>query len=296
MTSLAVIGTGLMGRALATCWARRGHSVTVWNRTRAHAAALEGAGILVAHDLDAAIGVADLLFVIVANYDIATAILEPLRAQLRGKSVVSGMTGTAAEARAMADAMRAAGALYLDAGIMCYPADIGTAHGLISYGGDEAAWLAHRQILVELAGKSTYLGSAPGLPNITDAAMAGAFYNVALGAFLEAAAFGTRAGLSAATLTPIAIHMMELLARVLCEEAVPAIDQNRYGTDQATLDVYIEAVRHWRCEMLQAGQRATLMTANLHNLEIAQAAGHGKESIYTQFLTANANPRAGKPE
>lgn len=43
-------------------------------------------------------------------------------------------------------------------------------------------------------------------------------------------------------------------------------------------------------------QRASLMTANLHNLEIAQAAGHGKESIYTQFLTANANPGAGKPE
>jgi 3-hydroxyisobutyrate dehydrogenase len=41
----AVLGTGIMGAAMARSLAREGHDVTVWNRTPARATAIEGDGI-----------------------------------------------------------------------------------------------------------------------------------------------------------------------------------------------------------------------------------------------------------
>lgn len=290
-TKITVLGAGLMGSAIANCFVRRGYSVSAWNRTRERLAPLERIGIVAAPSVGAAISDSDVVFLIVSNYEVAGKLLEPIGAQLKGKVLVNGITGTAREARTFAAAARAQGATYLDASIMCFPVDIGTSGGMITYCGDESAWITHGPTLLELGGKSTYLGTDPALANIMDAAISGAFFNVALGGFLEAAAFGATAGLRASALAPIAIHVMELLGRILTEEAVQAIDHSRYGTDQATLDIYVEAVRRWRSEMLDAGQRSALMTANLHNLEVAQAAGHGQGSIYTQFLTASVDRR-----
>src|SRR5215475_5045419 len=42
---VAVLGTGIMGAAMARSLAREGHDVTVWNRTPARAQAAAGEGI-----------------------------------------------------------------------------------------------------------------------------------------------------------------------------------------------------------------------------------------------------------
>jgi len=71
-------------------------------------------------------------------------------------------------------------------------------------------------------------------------------------------------------------------------DAVERIQSASFETDQATLSVYLAAARKWRAQMIEAGQRANLATANLHNLEIAEAAGYGSKSIVAQYLTAGA--------
>ena len=48
MTHIAFLGTGLLGSGLAEASAKRGNTVTVWNRTAAKARALEQFGIRVA--------------------------------------------------------------------------------------------------------------------------------------------------------------------------------------------------------------------------------------------------------
>lgn len=285
-SQISVLGTGLMGSAIARALASCGHEVVVWNRSPAKAASLASAGCSVETDMVAALRRSPSVFLIVNDYTTATQMLHGARAHLRGKMIVNGITGTAADAREMARLVHEAGGSYLDAGIECFPVDVGTAQALINYSGDDVAWAGAKDWLMQLGGAGTYLGGDPGAANLTEAALTGAFFNVALGAYLEASAFAAAAGLSVKQLLPTTLHMLDLLRRLLCEEAMPAIESGDFGTDQATLDVYLAAVSSWRKEMLTVGQRASLMTANLHNLELAQAGGHGSKSIYAQFLTA----------
>jgi 3-hydroxyisobutyrate dehydrogenase len=58
----AVLGTGIMGAAMARSLAREGHRVTVWNRTAERAAALEGDGITACGAIGDALIDADLVF------------------------------------------------------------------------------------------------------------------------------------------------------------------------------------------------------------------------------------------
>ncbi|NMO02236.1 hypothetical protein HH308_13540 [Gordonia sp. TBRC 11910] len=71
-------------------------------------------------------------------------------------------------------------------------------------------------------------------------------------------------------------------------ELAPAIEAGDFTTDQATLSVFLRVGKIWRDEMITAGQRANLRTANLHNLEIADAAGHRPCSILAQFQSNRA--------
>lgn len=283
---ITVIGTGLMGSAIARALAKGGYRVTAWNRTLSRAQLLAGAGVAVCPELSQAIEFSPNLFLIQSDYAIASQTLDGMRDRLAGKTLINGITGTGAQARELAAFASSCGATYLDAGIQCYPSDIGRPEGLINYSGDQASWHRCKPALMLLGGASGYLGADPGLANLVDAATAGAFFNVSLGAFHEAAAFARTAGLTPNQLLPTVLHMMRLLERILTEEAAPSIERGNYASDQVTLDVYVSAVRAWRDEMLIAGQRASLMTANLHNLELAQAAGFGHQSIYAQYLTA----------
>ena len=50
-------------------------------------------------------------------------------------------------------------------------------------------WEDVQSLVTPIAAQSRYVGARPGAANVIDAAMAGAFFNVALGAFHEAAAY-----------------------------------------------------------------------------------------------------------
>src|SRR4051794_1455254 len=69
----AVLGTGIMGAAMARTLAREGHDVTVWNRTPARAEAVAGARITAHADLAGAVARAE--GVITMGYD-ADSVLE----------------------------------------------------------------------------------------------------------------------------------------------------------------------------------------------------------------------------
>jgi len=58
----AVLGTGIMGAAMARSLAREGHQVTVWNRTPERATALEGDGITACGAIGDALLFADVAF------------------------------------------------------------------------------------------------------------------------------------------------------------------------------------------------------------------------------------------
>jgi 3-hydroxyisobutyrate dehydrogenase len=67
MTSLAVLGTGLMGTAIARRLLATGHQVTVWNRTPARAAALAEVGAGIAATPTLAVAGADLVITMLTD-------------------------------------------------------------------------------------------------------------------------------------------------------------------------------------------------------------------------------------
>ena len=65
----AVLGTGIMGAAMARTLAREGHDVAVWNRTAERAEALTAAGVTAYADLAEAVGGADVVVTMLFDAD-----------------------------------------------------------------------------------------------------------------------------------------------------------------------------------------------------------------------------------
>jgi 3-hydroxyisobutyrate dehydrogenase len=83
----AVLGTGIMGSAMARSLAREGHEVTVWNRTRARADAVAAEGITACGAVaDAVIG-AEVVFTMLYDADSALDVSAELVGALGGDAV-----------------------------------------------------------------------------------------------------------------------------------------------------------------------------------------------------------------
>jgi 3-hydroxyisobutyrate dehydrogenase-like beta-hydroxyacid dehydrogenase len=279
---VTVFGTGLMGSAFVRTLLASGVDVTVWNRSVDKLAPLVELGARAAHTVEEAIAASDALFMVVLDQSIVQDLLADR--DLSGKTVVNFTTGTSAQAVVKKALVVGQGGRYVDAVIAAYPDHIGQRSAMLYFAGDEAAYQELAETLAVLAGRIPFVGTAPGNANVLDAAWIGGFHCVAMGGFHEAVSYAMAEGVTIDTMAESVDYYLEFL-RVTLEEAVEAIRSGDYSTDQATLDVYLSGIRSCRQSMIDAGERAGLISANLHSLEIASAAGHGDSSLYAQVKT-----------
>ncbi|MER5785401.1 NAD(P)-binding domain-containing protein [Streptomyces mobaraensis] len=190
--SVAVLGLGNMGTALADALLAAGHRVTVWNRTAARTAGPAERGAAVAATVEAAAGAADLVIVCVRDYPAVGELLDRAGPALKGRTVLNVTNGSPAEGRSMAGRAAALGADYLDCGVMAVPSMIGTPGALLLCSGSAAAYASWRDVLDAL-GRGSYLGEDPGLAPLADLALLTGMYGM-LGGFLHAAALVRSAG------------------------------------------------------------------------------------------------------
>lgn len=282
----SVIGTGLMGSAVARALVTAGHPTSVWNRTASRTEPLAAAGVTVHATVGSAIEASDAVILMLLDIDSALDVLGGNVDALAGKSIINLMSGTPSIAYDLAKQVAGVGGRYLDGTVQCYPSDIGGSESLINLSGDAAVWESHRAALAAIAGRSTYVGEDPGAASILDAALAGTFYTTALGAFCEALAFLRNNGIDPTRPEASLDYWLELFT-LQANHLVRALAAEEFGTAEATLGIYLGAMRQWRDTMLMAGQRGTIMTAALRNLEIAEAAGHGESGFVAQVLTAS---------
>ncbi len=80
---VAVLGTGLMGAAMARSLAREGHRVRVWNRTPDKALAVEQEGITAVDSVTKAVKKADAVLTVLFDVDSVLAVTEELTDALR---------------------------------------------------------------------------------------------------------------------------------------------------------------------------------------------------------------------
>lgn len=83
--ALAVLGTGIMGGAMARRWAQHGFQVTVWNRDRTKADALADAGATIADTPADAVRDTDIVVTVLADGDVTEHVMgDALPAMARG--------------------------------------------------------------------------------------------------------------------------------------------------------------------------------------------------------------------
>ncbi|WP_190217980.1 NAD(P)-dependent oxidoreductase [Streptomyces griseosporeus] len=117
--TVSVLGTGIMGAAMARNLARAGHSVRVWNRTRAKAEPLTADGATVAATPAEAVRDADVVLTMLYDGDAALAVMRDAAPALRsGTAWVQSTTAGLESVPALAAFAREHGLVFFDAPVL----------------------------------------------------------------------------------------------------------------------------------------------------------------------------------
>jgi 3-hydroxyisobutyrate dehydrogenase-like beta-hydroxyacid dehydrogenase len=160
MSSVAMVGVGRMGAAMAARLAGAGHEVVLFNRTRSRAEALAAEiGARVADTPAAAAGAAETVLVSLADDAAVTALYGDLAAGLRPGTVVLEMSTVAPETvRGLAPLVSDSGATLLDAPVSGSVPVVQRGELTVLVGGDPAALDRARPALDSFARRVFHLG------------------------------------------------------------------------------------------------------------------------------------------
>ncbi len=164
MASVAVLGMGRMGAAMARKLVEAGHDVVVWNRTQATAEA-------VARDIGATVGAspaeavqgADLVISILATGEATVSVLtnDAVISALRAEAVVCDMATSGVEAvREVAEVLASAGVRFVDAPVSGSVPTIIAGQLLVMASGDESGIRDAEVVLRAFAKRVAHLGPA----------------------------------------------------------------------------------------------------------------------------------------
>lgn len=292
--TVTVIGTGVMGSALARALAGAGHEVTAWNRTPSRALPLASAGVTIADGLLDAVGGSDPVIMCVSNQVAAAELLaDPaLAGLLRGRTLIQMTTGTPADGRRNAAWAQPLGIGYVDAAILAYPREIGTPDAEIFYCGPAAAPEAAPELgpLLSALGTAHYLGEDAGRASVVDAALIAFFYGTMAG-LVQCVNLATAEGVPIGDLLPISGPFFSRFIGNAVTETGERLTERRYGEPQSSLDTHLGGI-----DLLvlgasrEAGIDTGVVTAIRDSFAQAVAAGHGAEDI---AILADLPPQPG---
>ena len=163
--TVAVIGLGLMGSALARAFANAGYELSVWNRTPEKARPFAGRAHIADSVRDACASSACVV-VSLLDYGASDDVMHraDVEKALPGKLLVQLTTGTPNEARHGEAWARRHDIGYLDGAIMGYPRSIGAERMTILYAGPKAIFDENVALLRVLGGNAVYCGEPIGQP------------------------------------------------------------------------------------------------------------------------------------
>lgn len=167
MSTIAVLGMGLLGSGFVENLLGKGHTVHVWNRTAAKCAPLVARGAVQADTpADAARG-ADTVHLILRADDAVDAVIEQLRPGLAdGTPLLDHSTNLPARVAERFPRLRDAGVRYLHAPVFMAPSNARAATGLMLIAGPAEDIEAVRPLLETMTGQLLSLGERPDKPAV----------------------------------------------------------------------------------------------------------------------------------
>jgi 3-hydroxyisobutyrate dehydrogenase len=162
MTQIAFLGTGLLGSGLAEAAAKRGDSVTVWNRTLDKARALEQFGARVANTPADAVRGAERVHLVLKDDQVVEEVIAALRPGLDTKAIIVDHTTTQPKlTAARAKRLNSEGVRYIHCPVFIGPALARQSKGTILAAGPRALFDAIQPALAKMAERVEYFGERP---------------------------------------------------------------------------------------------------------------------------------------
>ena len=160
MTHVALLGTGLLGRGFVEgLLSRGGTTVSVWNRTRAHAEPLAALGATIADTPADAVRGADRVHLVLLDDDVVDATIAALRPGLSPDAVIIDHTTTQpARTAARVAALDADGIAYLHAPVMMGPPAARSAKGMMLISGANDRVARVHEALAAMTGELWHVG------------------------------------------------------------------------------------------------------------------------------------------
>jgi len=156
---IAVLGTGLLGAAMAERLLRQGHRLTVWNRNPQRCAALVEAGAQQAASPAAAVAAAELVLTVFADgASTAAVLLEQAGAALNGKLVLQAATIAPHDSEALARRLQDLNCAYLETPVLGSRPEALAGRLLVMVGGTSTDLARALPLLRELDPEPKHLG------------------------------------------------------------------------------------------------------------------------------------------
>ncbi len=164
MTSIAFLGTGLLGSGFVEAACQRGDTVTVWNRTAEKARALTKFGAIVAGTPADAVRGASRVHLVLKDDEVVDHVIAELRDGLPPDTIIVDHTTTQpALTAARATRLNAEGVKYLHCPVFIGPAAARQSQGIILVAGPTRLYESVLDPLAKMASKVEYFGERPDL-------------------------------------------------------------------------------------------------------------------------------------
>jgi 3-hydroxyisobutyrate dehydrogenase-like beta-hydroxyacid dehydrogenase len=163
-TTVAVLGTGLLGSGIAENLVGKGHDVRVWNRSRDKLAPLVQKGAKAAQDPAAAARGAARVHLVLAEDDVVDVVVKALQPGL-GKDawLIDHSTNLPARVAARFARLRSSGVRYLHAPVFMSPQNAREASGMMVLSGPKADADVLTESLQQMTGRLWWCGERPDL-------------------------------------------------------------------------------------------------------------------------------------
>jgi 3-hydroxyisobutyrate dehydrogenase-like beta-hydroxyacid dehydrogenase len=159
MATIAFLGTGLLGGAFAEASAKRGDSVTAWNRSQDKLAALAQSGVKPAKTPADAVRGAARVHLILRDDSVVEEVIAAARPGLSPEAILIDHTTTQPKRTAeRAEKYRAQGLKYLHCPVFMAPVHARNAQGSMLVAGPKALFDAVKDDLVKMTGRLEYMG------------------------------------------------------------------------------------------------------------------------------------------
>jgi 3-hydroxyisobutyrate dehydrogenase-like beta-hydroxyacid dehydrogenase len=277
--TLALLGTGRMGSALARTLNRHGAILHVWNRTRSRAEPLTALGVRIMPTVTDAVAAASLVLISVDSYSTSQQLLDDAHEALRGKLVVQLTSGSPRQARAQAAWADAHAIEYVDGAILVTPDMIGDPAATILYAGPRELFERCQTALAPL-GAARWVGPDIGHAAALDMALLALFWGAMFGALQGAA-------VASAERFPLdgyaaALGAMAPVVQASAQRMVKRIHERRFAIDEttrATVATHHTGVAHLVELCSEHAIDRALPDAFARLLAAAMTAGHANDEL-----------------